>query len=72
METEVAGGCSSAAFRPTRVFWLQVLRCSMLAFIRRSSPIWQSAHRSIRRVALGVRLWRHHFGQVIERYADLL
>jgi nicotinamidase-related amidase len=22
--------------------------------------------------ALGVRLWRHHFGQVIERYADLL
>jgi nicotinamidase-related amidase len=22
--------------------------------------------------ALGVRLWRHHFGQVIEHYADLL
>jgi nicotinamidase-related amidase len=22
--------------------------------------------------ALGVRLWRHHFGEIIERYADLL
>ena len=22
--------------------------------------------------ALGVRLWRHHFGQVVERFADLL